>query len=73
VRKARASQGLTVRDLASLAEVDHAQIVRIESADPESARGASYSTAVKLARALGFSIDDVAKLKKTRTPKNKST
>jgi transcriptional regulator with XRE-family HTH domain len=62
VRTLRAELGLTVRELAERAGVDHAQIVRIEHADPDLARGATYATAVAIARVLGLSIDDLARL-----------
>lgn len=52
IRAIRESQGLSIRDLADMAELNKSQIVRIESgqSDPH------YTTLLKIARALEVSV-----------------
>jgi transcriptional regulator with XRE-family HTH domain len=54
LRVQREGQGLSVRELAKLARVDHATIVRLESG---TTFRVSLDAAGKLARALGVSLD----------------
>lgn len=54
IRAIRGSQGLSIRDLADMADLNKSQIVRIESgqSDPH------YTTLLRIARALEVSIGD---------------
>lgn len=54
IRAIRESQGLSIRDLADMADLNKSQIVRIESgqSDPH------YTTLLRIARAFEVSIGD---------------
>lgn len=56
IRAIRESQGLSIRDLADMADLNKSQIVRIESgqSDPH------YTTLLRIARALEISVGDFA-------------
>lgn len=56
IRAIRESQGLSIRDLADMADLNKSQIVRIESgqSDPH------YTTLLRIARALEVSVGDFA-------------
>lgn len=56
IRAIRGSQGLSIRDLADMADLNKSQIVRIESgqSDPH------YTTLLRIARALEVSVGDFA-------------
>lgn len=56
IKVVRESRGLSIRDLAELANLNKSQIVRIESgqSDPH------YTTLLRIARALEVSVGDFA-------------
>lgn len=60
IRAIRESQGLSIRDLADMADLNKSQIVRIESgqSDPH------YTTLLRIADALGISVGDLVNVSK---------
>lgn len=62
VTRARKRQKITVYSLAKSSGVSAAQIYRLENTDEEDVKIVTYATAVKLARALGISVDEIAHL-----------
>lgn len=59
IRKTRENQGLSIRDLADMADINKSQVVRIESGESDP----HYTTLLKLARALGANIGELMEIK----------
>lgn len=59
IKRTRENQGLSIRDLADMADINKSQVVRIENGESDP----HYTTLLKLARALGVNMGELMEIK----------